>query len=107
MDTLNRWESVRNGERTGIFPYQENADAMFDSALVYELAALRPLVEPLLLQVKPNTSAFIEAKRLLSFLGWVRPIQPDQLSLIPDTSLLREFIGNSILDDYHPLQAGE
>ncbi|PJF32440.1 MAG: nucleoside kinase [Phototrophicales bacterium] len=106
-DTLNRWESVRNGERTGIFPYQENADAMFDSALIYELAALRPLAEPLLLQVKPNTSAFIEAKRLLSFLGWVRPIPPDQLSLIPDTSLLREFIGHSILDDYHPLQAGE
>ncbi len=107
QDTLNRWESVRNGERTGIFPYQENADAMFDSALVYELAALRPIVEPLLLQVKPNSSAYIEAKRLLSFLGWVRPIQADQLRQIPDTSLLREFIGDSILDDYHPMHAGE
>jgi len=107
LDTLNRWESVRNGERTGIFPYQENADSMFDSALVYELAALRPIAEPLLLQVKPNTSAFIEAKRLLSFLGWVRPIQTDQLRQIPDTSLLREFIGDSILDDYHPMHAGE
>ncbi|MCU0480661.1 MAG: nucleoside kinase [Anaerolineae bacterium] len=106
-DTLNRWESVRNGERTGIFPYQENADSMFDSALVYELAALRPIAEPLLLQVKPNTAAFIEAKRLLSFLAWVRPIHTDQLRQIPDTSLLREFIGDSILDDYHPMHAGE
>jgi uridine kinase len=107
LDTLNRWESVRSGERTGIFAYQENADSMFDSALVYELAALRPIAEPLLLQVKPNSSAYIEAKRLLSFLGWVRPIQTDQLRQIPDTSLLREFIGDSILDDYHPMHAGE
>ncbi|HRF98888.1 MAG TPA: nucleoside kinase, partial [Aggregatilineales bacterium] len=107
LDTLNRWESVRSGERVGIFAYQENADSMFDSALVYELAALRPIAEPLLLQVKPNSSAYIEAKRLLSFLGWVRPIQTDQLRQIPDTSLLREFIGDSILDDYHPMHAGE
>jgi uridine kinase len=100
--TLERWQSVRRGEKRNIFPYQENADAMFNSALVYELAALRPLVEPLLLQVKFGTRAHIEANRLLSFLGWVQPFTPEQTRLIPDTSLLREFIGDSILHDYHP-----
>jgi uridine kinase len=102
-DTLSRWGSVRRGERTNIFPYQENADIMFNSALVYELATLRPLAEPLLLQVNPKTPAHIEAKRLLSFLGWVRPLMPGQLEIIPDTSLLREFIGGSSLADYQPL----
>ncbi|MCA9913401.1 MAG: nucleoside kinase, partial [Anaerolineae bacterium] len=73
-DTLNRWSSVRRGEKRNIFPYQENADVMFNSALVYELAALRPLAEPLLLQVEPATPPHIEANRLLSFLRWVRPL---------------------------------
>jgi len=100
--TLNRWASVRRGEKRNIFPYQENADAVFNSALMYELAALRPLVEPLLLQVKPLTSAAIEAKRLLAFLSWVVPLPANQINAIPNTSLLREFIGASILDDYHP-----
>ena len=67
--TLERWQSVRRGEKRNIFPYQENADAMFNSALVYELAALRPQVEPLLLQVRYGTRAHIEANRLLSFLN--------------------------------------
>jgi uridine kinase len=101
-NTLNRWQSVRRGEKRNIFPYQENADVMFNSALVYELAALRPLVEPLLLQVEPNTPPHIEANRLLSFLRWVEPLKPNQKEMIPDTSLLREFIGGSILADYHP-----
>ncbi|MBI5669169.1 MAG: nucleoside kinase [Chloroflexi bacterium] len=101
-DTLKRWQSVRTGERRNIFPYQENADMMFNSALVYELAALRSLAEPLLLQVEPNTPPHIEAKRLLSFLRWVQPLSPRQQAMIPDTSLLREFIGNSSLQDYHP-----
>jgi uridine kinase len=101
-DTLDRWPSVRRGEKRGIFPYQENADVMFNSALVYELAALRPLAEPLLLQVEPGTPSHIEANRLLSFLRWVQPLTPVQQALIPDTSLLREFIGASILQDYHP-----
>lgn len=100
--TLERWPSVRRGERRNIFPYQENADAMFNSALVYELAALRLRVEPLLLQVKYGTRAHIEANRLLSFLNWVHPLSPEQLQMIPDTSLLREFIGGSILQEYHP-----
>lgn len=105
--TLSRWPSVRRGEKRNIFPHQENANIIFNSALSYELAVLRPLVEPLLLQVKPGTPAHIEANRLLSFLGWVHPLLPEQAALIPDTSLLREFIGGSILHDYHPVHAGE
>lgn len=106
-DTLKRWSSVRRGEKNNIFPYQEHADSMFNSALVYELAALRPLAEPLLLQVTPQTPPHIEAKRLLSFLRWVRPILDGQREMIPDTSLLREFIGGLSLHDYHPLQPDE
>jgi len=101
-DTLDRWRSVRRGEKRNIFPYQENADRMFNSALVYELAALRPFAEPLLLQVEPLTPAHLEANRLLSFLRWVMPLQPEQQEMIPDTSLLREFVGGSILRNYHP-----
>lgn len=93
--TLSRWASVRRGERRNIFPYQENADAIFNSALVYELAALRPLVEPLILQVEVGTPEHIEANRLLSFLRWVQPFTPEQQALTPETSLLREFIGGS------------
>jgi uridine kinase len=93
---------VRRGEKRNIFPYQENADIMFNSALVYELAALRRLAEPLLLQVEPNTPPFIEANRLLSFLSWVHPLDSIQEATIPDTSLLREFIGGSSLENYHP-----
>jgi uridine kinase len=100
--TIMQWPSVRRGEKRNIFPFQENADVMFNSALTYELAALRPLVEPLLLQVEPGTRPHIEANRLLSFLRWVRPLTPRQQALIPDTSLLREFIGGSILQDYQP-----
>ena len=101
-DTLTRWESVQRGERSYIFPYQENADSMFNSALVYELAALRRLAEPLLLQVKYGTQPHIEANRLLSFLNWVYPLTPEQEAYIPDTSILREFIGGSNLRNYHP-----
>jgi uridine kinase len=98
-ETLNRWESVRRGEKRHIFPYQENADVMLNSALVYELAVLKPLAEPLLLQVEPSSPRRVEAKRLLTFLQWFEPCGPD---LIPDNSILREFIGNSILRDYTP-----
>jgi len=102
QQTLERWSSVRRGEKEYIFPYQENADAMFNSALVYELAALRPAAEPLLLQIGPESTHHTEAKRLLSFLRWVWPMKPDQIEYIPDSSLLREFIGGSILRDYVP-----
>ena len=102
LDTLERWSSVRRGEKAYIFPFQENADVMFNSALVYELAVLRPLAEPLLLQIAPDSAHFTEAKRLLSFLRWVRPMPTQQARNIPDTSLLREFIGDSILRTYMP-----
>ena len=98
-DTLQRWESVRRGEKKWIFPYQEHADVMFNSALVYELAVLKPFAEPLLLQTKPKSKERIEAKRLLTMLEWFNPVPPDP---IPDNSILREFIGGSILRDYYP-----
>jgi uridine kinase len=95
--TIQRWESVRRGERLYIFPFQENADVMFNSALVYELSALKPLVEPLLRQVPFGTNEYIEAKRLLALLEWFLPIDT---SLIPDNSILKEFIGDSILKQF-------
>lgn len=96
-ETIQRWESVRRGEKRYIFPYQENADVMFNSALAYELAALKPFAEPLLRQVPLGAPEFIEAKRLLALLEWFKPIEAD---LIPDNSILREFIGGSILKDF-------
>lgn len=99
LDTIRQWESVRRGERRNIFPYQENADVMFNSGLAYELAVLRPLAEPLLRQVEPEAQGYIETKRLLSFLRWVRPATPEN---VPGDSLLREFVGGSILENYMP-----
>jgi len=96
-DTISRWPKVRRGEHKWIFPYQENADVMFNSALVYELALVKPLAEPLLLQIDPGTPEHIEAKRLLSFLQWFEPCASD---LVPNNSILREFIGGSILRTY-------
>ncbi len=95
--TIARWESVRQGEKVHIFPYQENADVMFNSALAYELTTLKPLVEPLLRQVSFGTKEHIEAKRLLKFLEWFLPTTAE---FVPDNSLLREFIGGSILTDF-------
>jgi uridine kinase len=96
-ETINRWPKVRQGEYKWIFPYQENADVMFNSALVYELAVIKPIAEPLLLQIEPGKPEHVEAKRLLSFLQWFEPCSDE---LVPDNSLLREFIGGSILNDY-------
>ena len=93
-ETIRRWPDVRLGEERNIFPYQENADVMFNSALVYELSVLKPLVEPLLLQVSPDASEAVEVRRLLSFLRWLKPCES---SLVPGNSLLREFIGGSVL----------
>ena len=97
QETISRWESVRRGEKRHIFPYQENADELFNSALVYDLSALKPLAEPLLRQVPYGTPEHVEAKRLLAFLDWFLPLE---LDLIPDNSLLREFIGGSILKEF-------
>ena len=74
--TIAMWDRVRRGERKNIFLYQENSDSIFNSALVYELAALRPIAEPLLRQITPDQPEYIEAKRLLAFLAWFRPLSP-------------------------------
>lgn len=95
--TISRWESVRRGEKRHIFPYQENADIMFNSALVYELTVLKPFVEPLLRQVPYNAPEFIEARRLLAFLEWFLPLDA---GLIPANSIVREFLGGSSLKDF-------
>lgn len=95
--TINRWESVRRGEKRHIFPFQENADVMFNSALAYELAVLKPFAEPLLRQVPHGTDEYIEAKRLLAFLEWFLPLD---INLVPQTSIVREFIGGSILENF-------
>jgi uridine kinase len=98
-ETVMRWESVHHGEREHIFPYQENAGAMFNSALVYELGVLKPFAEPLLLAIEPGKPGYIEAKRLLAFLAWFDPIPVDP---IPDNSILREFVGGSNLEKFEP-----
>ncbi len=95
QSTLAMWENVRAGEKQNIFPYQEQADVMFNSALVYELAVLKSLVEPLLLQVRQEGPR-IEAERLLAFLKWFEPYRGET---IPGNSLLREFIGGLTLQD--------
>jgi uridine kinase len=97
QQTIAGWEKVRRGERLYIYPYQENADVMFNSALLYELAVLKPFVEPLLRQIAPSqTMEYIEASRLLAFLSWFEGAGPEQ---VPETSILREFIGGSALTD--------
>jgi uridine kinase len=92
LDTLRMWPSVRRGESRNIFPFQDSADAAFNSALDYELGVLKKHAEPLLVQVKPGHSVYDEAVRLLSFLGNFTNI-PDKL--VPDYSIVREFIGDS------------
>jgi uridine kinase len=101
-ETIKRWESVRRGEKRYIFPFQENADVMFNSALMYEGSALAPLAEPLIRQVPFGTDEHVEAKRLLAFLEWFLPIETDY---IPDNSIMREFIGGSILRKFNPWRA--
>ena len=90
--TIQRWPSVRRGEEKHIFPYQENADIMFNSALIYELAVIKKYASPLLKQVKENTPEYSEAVRLLIFISYFDPIPDDE---IPPTSVLREFLGGS------------
>jgi uridine kinase len=96
-DTIHRWEKVRGGESRNIFVFQENADTMFNSALVYEHAALKPLIEPLLRQIRPGTPEYLEAERLLAFLDWFLPAPAE---FIPDNSIIREFIGGSSLQNF-------
>jgi uridine kinase len=83
---------VREGEEKWIFPYQENADVMFNSALLYELAVLKPHVEPLLRRVPQNTAEYSVARSLLKILEYIVPLQDNEL---PPTSVIREFLGGS------------
>ncbi|MEI6219464.1 MAG: nucleoside kinase, partial [bacterium] len=92
LRTLRMWPSVRSGEKTWVFPFQREADAAFNSALDYELAVLKPLVEPLLLEVKPSDPEYAEARRLSAFLSNFLGM-PD--FDVPRTSILREYIGRS------------
>lgn len=101
-DTIGRWQSVRRGEKRHIFPHQNNADIFFNSALVYELSVLKTLAHPLLLQVEPGTPERVEANRLMAFLQWFDPLANADLAYIASDSILREFIGGSILDHYEP-----
>lgn len=100
--TIARWSSVRRGEKNYIFPYQNTADVFFNSALVYELSALKLLAEPLLLQVESGTMERLESNRLLAFLQWFEPMSPADLQFVASDSLLREFIGGSILETFLP-----
>lgn len=91
-ETIRRWPSVRKGENKWIFPYQENADVMFNTAMLFELAVIKSQAEPLLEQVPENCAEYAEAYRLRKFLRYIKPIPEGQ---IPPTSLLREFLGGS------------
>lgn len=93
--TIARWQSVRRGEEKWIFPYQENADAMFNSSLIFELAAFKEYAYPILSSVPRDTPEYSEANRLLTFLDYFTPINSTQ---IPAASLLREFLGGSIYE---------
>lgn len=95
LDTIKRWQSVRRGEEKNIFPFQENADVMFNSALPYELGVLKNHIEPILKEIQPNQTEYSEANRLLKFFSYFLPIPDDE---IPPTSLMREFLGGSTFD---------
>ncbi len=95
LDTIRRWPAVRRGERRNIFPFQENADAIFNSALVYEHSVLKNYAELALLDTTPDQPEYVEVERLLAFLSWFAPISERD---VPYTSILREFIGESFFN---------
>lgn len=95
--TIMRWHSVRRGENRNIFPFQENADAAFNSALIFELPLLKYYAEPLLRRIMPTSPAYTEAVRLLKFLEYIVALSPDEIEAIPPTSIMREFIGGQSL----------
>ncbi|EEU99018.1 hypothetical protein ROSINTL182_09092 [Roseburia intestinalis L1-82] len=91
-ETIAMWDSVRRGEEKNIFPFQEGADVMFNSALIYELAVLKIYAEPLLFAIDKDCPEYLEAKRLLKFLDYFLPMSPDGIG---QNSIIREFIGGS------------
>lgn len=96
-DTIMRWQSVRRGENRNIFPFQENADAVFNSAHIFELPVLKYYAEPLLRRISPNSPAYTEASRMLKFLDYIVALSPTEIAAIPPTSILREFIAGQSL----------
>ena len=93
--TIQMWDSVRRGEEENIFPFQESADVIFNSALIYEFAVLKAYAEPLLFSIGEDEPEYAEAKRLLKFLDYVLSIGSED---IPKNSLMREFVGGSIFN---------
>lgn len=91
-DTISRWASVRRGEEQNIFPFQEYADTVFNSAVPYEWAILRPVAEPLFLDIQPDSPSYHQARQILRILSFFTPLNPKE---VPPTSILREFIGGS------------
>ena len=96
-ETIMRWQSVRRGENRNIFPFQENADAVFNSAHIFELPVLKYYAEPLLRRISPNSPAYTEASRMLKFLDYIVALSPAEIVAIPPTSILREFIAGQTL----------
>ena len=96
-DTIMRWNSVRRGENRNIFPFQENADALFNSAHIFELPVLKYYAEPLLRRISPKSPAYTEASRMLKFLDYIVALSPAEIAAIPPTSILREFIAGQTL----------
>ena len=96
-ETLMRWQSVRRGENKNIFPYQEYADAVFNSAHIFELPVLKYYAEPLLRRISPSSPAYPEAYRMLKFLDYIVALSPAEIAAIPPTSILREFIAGQTL----------
>ena len=96
-NTILRWHSVRRGENKYIFPFQENASVLMNTALIYEFPLLKYYAEPLLRRILPSSPAYTEAVRLLKFLEYIVPLQPSEIAAIPPTSIMREFIGGQTL----------
>ncbi|MBE6231457.1 MAG: nucleoside kinase [Bacteroidales bacterium] len=96
-ETIMRWQSVRRGENRNIFPFQENADAVFNSAHIFELPVLKFYAEPLLRRISPSSPAYTEASRMLKFLDYIVALSPAEIAAIPPTSILREFISGQTL----------
>jgi uridine kinase len=95
--TIMRWQSVRRGENRNIFPFQEHADAIFNSAHIFELPVLKYYAEPVLRRILPTSPAYSEATRMLKFLSYIIALSPAEIAAIPPTSILREFIDGQTL----------
>ena len=96
-ETITRWASVRRGENRNIFPFQENADAVLNSAHIFELPIVKYYAEPLLRRIAPSSPAFVEAARMLKFLDSITALSPAEIAAVPPTSILREFIDGQTL----------